>query len=61
MEDLEATFTVDNTSASTQALVNPRKKPAVTTLLDISRANNIGEESFQSQISIFSNLPPLQQ
>lgn len=50
MEDLEATFTVDNMSASAQALMNPTKKQAVTTLLDINRANNIGERSFQSQI-----------
>jgi hypothetical protein len=57
MDDLEATFTVDNTSASTQALMNRKKKQAVATLLDISRANNIGERSLQSQISIFLMRP----
>jgi hypothetical protein len=54
MEDLEVTFTVDNTpSESSQVLLNPTKKQAVSTLLDISRANNIGERGFWSQICTF--------
>jgi len=43
MEDLEATFTIDNTPPTpSQILLSPSKKQTVTTLLDITRANNIG-------------------
>ncbi|KAJ6583786.1 hypothetical protein B0H10DRAFT_2168123 [Mycena sp. CBHHK59/15] len=42
MDDLEATFTIDNTPTTpSQLRLSPSKKQAVTTLLDITRANNI--------------------
>lgn len=42
MDDLEATFAIDNSqSTSSQLVASPTRKQAVTTLLDITRANNI--------------------
>jgi len=49
MEDLEATFTIDNTPTASSQIKSPAKKQSVTTLLDISRANNIGKYNFSSQ------------
>lgn len=46
MDDLEATFAIDNTPASSSQLVkSPSQKQNVTTLLDITRANHIGNMS----------------
>lgn len=42
MEDLEATFIIDNTPASPSQILRGPTKQSVTTLLDITRANNIG-------------------
>lgn len=42
MEDLEATFIIDNTPASPSQILRSPTKQSVTTLLDITRANNIG-------------------
>lgn len=43
MDDLEATFTLDNAPSSpSQISLGPAKRHNVTTLLDITRANNIG-------------------
>lgn len=41
LDDLEATFAVDNTPISHSKAVNSTRKQSVTTLLDITRANNI--------------------
>ncbi|KAH7922962.1 FH2-domain-containing protein [Leucogyrophana mollusca] len=41
MEDLEATFTIDNTPSTPSQITSPTRKQNVTTLLDITRANNI--------------------
>ncbi|CAK5262775.1 unnamed protein product [Mycena citricolor] len=41
MDDLEATFTLDNTPTTPSQLRASPKRQAVTTLLDITRANNI--------------------
>lgn len=41
LNDLELTFTIDNSAASPSQLSNPAKKAVVTTLLDITRANNV--------------------
>jgi len=47
MKELEDTFTVDNSSKSTTSQTasafSLNKKQTVTTLLDITRANNVGE------------------
>jgi diaphanous 1 len=47
MKELEYTFTVDNSTQSgasqTASAISLNKKQAVTTLLDITRANNVGE------------------
>jgi hypothetical protein len=42
MEDLEATFTIENLRSAASLAQGPAKKQNVTTLLDISRANNVG-------------------
>jgi hypothetical protein len=43
MDEVEKTFTIDNSSlAQSQILKSPSKKQNVTTLLDITRANNVG-------------------
>jgi hypothetical protein len=42
LDDLEATFTIDNTPTSHSKAANTTRKQSVTTLLDITRANNIG-------------------
>ena len=42
--DLESTFVIDNTPSTPSQLLSP-KKQNVTTLLDITRANNIGMRS----------------
>jgi len=44
LSDLEATFVVDNTPTSPSPLLSPQKQN-VKTVLDISRANNIGRLS----------------
>ncbi|KAG6910997.1 hypothetical protein DXG01_006051 [Tephrocybe rancida] len=41
MADLEATFIIDNFPATPSQTLSPTKKQNVTTLLDISRANNV--------------------
>ncbi|KAG6861568.1 hypothetical protein C0995_014864 [Termitomyces sp. Mi166 len=41
MADLEATFIVNNTPATASQILSPSRKQNVTTLLNISRANNI--------------------
>lgn len=41
LNDLEVTFSLENSSASPSQTASPSKKPAVTTLLDITRANNV--------------------
>jgi hypothetical protein len=41
LDDLEATFTIDNTPTSHSKAANTTRKQSVTTLLDITRANNI--------------------
>lgn len=46
MEDLEATFTIDNAPSTPSQILSPSRKQNVTTLLDITRANNIGMSSF---------------
>ena len=44
MEDLELTFAIENSaSTSSQISATSPKKQNVTTLLDITRANNVGE------------------
>lgn len=47
MKELEDTFTVDNSTKSgaseTASAFSLNKRQAVTTLLDITRANNVGE------------------
>lgn len=44
MEDLESTFAIENSASTTsQMSVTSPKKQNVTTLLDITRANNIGQ------------------
>ena len=46
MGDLVATFAIDNAAsatASTMQVTSPTRKQSVTTVLDITRANNIGE------------------
>jgi diaphanous 1 len=42
LDDLEATFTIDDTTTPSSKAANPTRKQSVTTLLDITRANNIG-------------------
>lgn len=47
LSDLEAMFRIDNNPSTTsQTPASPSKKRNVTTLLDITRANNIGITSF---------------
>ena len=42
LDDLEATFSVDHMPVTPSQTANPTRKQSITTLLDITRANNIG-------------------
>jgi len=59
MKELEDTFTVDNSTQSGASQITSafslNKKQAVTTLLDITRANNVGECSLQVCVQLKAN------
>jgi len=42
LEDLATVFSIDSTPSTPSQIMSSKKKQNVTTLLDISRANNIG-------------------
>lgn len=42
LEDLEATFAIDNAQPTPSQILSPSRKQNVITLLDITRANNVG-------------------
>jgi hypothetical protein len=45
MDDLEATFTIDNNPSTPSQIRSPTRKQNITTLLDITRANNVGKSA----------------
>jgi diaphanous 1 len=45
MDDLEATFTIDNNASAPSQIRSSTRKQSVTTLLDITRANNVGKSA----------------
>lgn len=50
LDDLESTFAIETTSStSSQVSVTSPKKQNVTTMLDITRANNIGERRCRNE------------
>jgi hypothetical protein len=43
MDDLEANFAIDTNSSTPSQIRSPTRKQSVTTMLDITRANNVGK------------------
>lgn len=63
MGDLVATFAIDNSAsatASTMQVTSPTRKQSVTTVLDITRANNIGEWQAMKIVKVRAKLTSLQ-